>query len=1109
MNPSWMHARSVRGSLLALLASTALLSGCSSSSGGGLQPPAGIHYADATPTYTANAPVTPDVPSVSGGAVSTWSVLPGLPTGLSLDSATGVITGTPTTPSAAAIYVVTAANAAGSATAGLTITVTQGVTPPSGLTYLNNPVVYTAGQAIQPNTPSTSGGQPTSYSVGPSLPSGLNLDTATGIISGTPTGPTQQATYTVQASNSGGPPVSVGLVITVSNSPQPIETFGYTSNSPSYVAGTPVQNAPTFTGGTPTSYAVDTLPAGLSLNTTTGVISGTPTTPVTAATCVVTASNSVNSRSVTLSITVTSSVVGPGTITYAYPSQSYPAGTAIPQNAPSFTGGRPTSWSVVPSLPAGLALDPNTGVITGTPTAVSAATAYTITGGNSGGTANATVTIAVTIVYGQLALVVDQVARTDTTVNVNYTAVGQGPYTVMLKAKLYQSGGIAAGDSAYINFTAVGSGIGFNNTAVTQLQCPTPVTSANPECEMLVNLAAATPPATYVVSANVAGAITTRAPPYNVVNVVLNPDATRGPGTIEVTTQAGNVLPYGMNAPVFVNWKNPAEIGTVIVNLQITGNGTFYWYTPSDNTTVQTGTSQSCTLTFTGTTGSQLSCGFGVRAIEPPTSAQTASAAITFTATGSWNYVYPPPPMPLTFTVQQPLPVTRTVQFVNQSSQPLWVGITGGGAISYVDPRNPYAPPGANAAGKPVAGSSLCGPSTTPPNASACPIGTTCIQGGQNPTSATTFQCFYDQATPSPGYYLAPAGGGAASTASIAISGSSLSPQGIIWSGNFYGRTGCSQAGTCENATCVGSTANLACGPGTGPSPGVNTLAEATFQAGAQPDYYDVSIINGANFAMQFFPTVTGSQGYNCGMAGSTQAQAGGLGAAGWTMNVGTQNFPTPLLITGDPATYYRTVSSSATQTCNNTAGTTQANGCASFPGTVCGFRISDLTGTFDVATRYCGAPVGWVTADAIYGFVRKATTFPSNPFYFLTNPSGPVTVGHLQACTGSTYSSYIQNWPGPVQQVALACGGVMWGATDTVNQNPAGNVGLGITQPSQAVQTANADWLDYVLPTIKWMKQACPTCYTYPFDDMSSTFTCADSTGQGLTYTVQFSDLK
>jgi hypothetical protein len=31
------------------------------------------------------------------------------------------------------------------------------------------------------------------------------------------------------------------------------------------------------------------------------------------------------------------------------------------------------------------------------------------------------------------------------------------------------------------------------------------------------------------------------------------------------------------------------------------------------------------------------------------------------------------------------------------------------------------------------------------------------------------------------------------------------------------------------------------------------------------------------------------------------------------------------------------------------------------------------------------------------------------------------------------------------------------------------------------------------VLPTIAWLKKSCPTCYTYPFDDMSSTFQCTN----------------
>jgi hypothetical protein len=89
----------------------------------------------------------------------------------------------------------------------------------------------------------------------------------------------------------------------------------------------------------------------------------------------------------------------------------------------------------------------------------------------------------------------------------------------------------------------------------------------------------------------------------------------------------------------------------------------------------------------------------------------------------------------------------------------------------------------------------------------------------------------------------------------------------------------------------------------------------------------------------------------------------------------------------------------------------------------------------------------------------------------------------------------------------------VMWGAAQAsapIGSPPAPNAGLGITTPSTVVFTANLNWLNYVLPTIQWLKQACPTCYTYPFDDMSSTFTCADAARGGSTsYGVTFSDLQ
>jgi hypothetical protein len=629
------------------------------------------------------------------------------------------------------------------------------------------------------------------------------------------------------------------------------------------------------------------------------------------------------------------------------------------------------------------------------------------------------------------------------------------------------------------------------------------VTSAIPECEVTAILPASST-ASYDIQVTVPGAVTTQHN-YNNVTVTLNPDTTPGPGEIKLATQESNNLPYGFNAPVWVIWDKPANVGTVSVTLNIQGGATFYSFTPGNNTTPNTPTQETCTLNFTGSSTSQskLSCGFSVRATQPtgPSGTVTVTATATLTtSTGTYTYTV----TPLSLALATPQATARTVNFVNGSSTPIFVGITGGAATSFVDPTTPYGVAWGAQGDSKAAGGTLCGKSTTPPHVAACPIGSTCIQGGAGITSDTTFYCYYDQGIPSNpanpvnGYLIAPG-----QSSALTISGSSVSPQGIVWSGNFYARTGCQPSGSCENAKCVGPVAGYGCGPGTGPSPGVNTLAEVTFQTNGQPDFYDVSIINGANFAAQFYPASPAPSGYACATAGSTAPQSGPNSGANWTMNVSSANFPAPDALVGDPSSYYLMVSADATQQC----ATTLVPGCASVPGTVCGFRISDMTSSFDVSTRYCGRKLGWVTADAMYGFI-SASVVPTSPFAFNHSPSG-ITVGTLQLCTSPTYSSYDVNWPGPTSPVSQACGGVMWGPNESVNQNPAGNVGLGIINPAQQVQTANVDWIDYVLPTIKWLKRACPTCYTFPFDDMSSTFTCADSTGQGLVYTVRFSDLQ
>jgi PKD repeat protein len=176
-------------------------------------PPTNLSYKHNPVTYTSGTAITPDTAVVTG-AVTSYSVSPALPAGLALSTTTGVITGTPTVVTAATNYTVTAAGAGGSASVVLSIAVAAAVPPPANLTYSMNPATYSIGAAIPANSPTSTGGAVTSYSVSPALPSGLALNATTGVITGTPTIATAAANYTVTATNPGGS-TNVALSITV------------------------------------------------------------------------------------------------------------------------------------------------------------------------------------------------------------------------------------------------------------------------------------------------------------------------------------------------------------------------------------------------------------------------------------------------------------------------------------------------------------------------------------------------------------------------------------------------------------------------------------------------------------------------------------------------------------------------------------------------------------------------------------------------------------------------------------------------------------------------------------------------------------------------------
>jgi DNA-binding beta-propeller fold protein YncE len=132
---------------LSLTASFLLLSGC----GGGdsNQPPAALRYTTGTAVYTVGVPITVNIPTSSSGAVTSYSVSPDLPAGLNLSTSTGIISGTPTSVTAAASYTVTASNAAGSTTATLTITVNAGAVGAQFIPNMNQWITPLAPQGSQ------------------------------------------------------------------------------------------------------------------------------------------------------------------------------------------------------------------------------------------------------------------------------------------------------------------------------------------------------------------------------------------------------------------------------------------------------------------------------------------------------------------------------------------------------------------------------------------------------------------------------------------------------------------------------------------------------------------------------------------------------------------------------------------------------------------------------------------------------------------------------------------------------------------------------------------------------------------------------------------------
>ena len=218
------------------------------------------------------------------------------------------------------------------------------------------------------------------------MPPGLSLNSTTGEISGTPIGPASNKSYTIIATNDGG---NVNTIINIIINDKPPNVNYQMNNVTTIYEATSISFYGVQTGTGIFNYSIlPTLPTNLSLNTTTGEISGIPNNSQQNTSYIITASNTGNSINKEINILIkdtppsveyndTNSVISPffiGDDINILPNNQQGTGIML--------------YTIIPALTNGISLNATTGEISGTISGIindnAIIKSYTITATNIG-----------------------------------------------------------------------------------------------------------------------------------------------------------------------------------------------------------------------------------------------------------------------------------------------------------------------------------------------------------------------------------------------------------------------------------------------------------------------------------------------------------------------------------------------------------------------------------------------------------------------------------------------------------------------------------------------------------------------------------------------------
>jgi hypothetical protein len=274
---------------------------------------------------------------------------------------------------------------------------------PSNLVYSTDSISVisgTAGSSVAPSLDNNGG--TVTYTITNTANQGISINSKTGVISWISTVAIGTYNLIITATNSSGI-ANAGyiLVVTAPQVAAPTNLV-YSPSSSTVVSGTAGSSAtPTInagTGGTPSYSLTGTIPSGITISSSTGVISWAKTVAVGNYSLSVTAANASGSISATYSLTVTSTatVTAPSSFTYSPATTTVTQGTAGSSVAPSINNGLGTiAYSLTGTIPTGISINSATGVISWSNAVASGTYTLTISAANSAGKVTTTYSLAV------------------------------------------------------------------------------------------------------------------------------------------------------------------------------------------------------------------------------------------------------------------------------------------------------------------------------------------------------------------------------------------------------------------------------------------------------------------------------------------------------------------------------------------------------------------------------------------------------------------------------------------------------------------------------------------------------------------------------------------